>query len=78
MSCEVSDAPPQTLSSASAGVVHEFSDMDVMPISQVFLEFIAERAQRARSRAKMRASSSSRRVGATYRDAEGVDGYTFR
>jgi hypothetical protein len=59
-------------------VVHEFSDMDEMPISQWFFESRSERAQRAHSRAKTRALPSSRRVGTTYRDAEGVGRYTFR
>jgi hypothetical protein len=53
MSREGFAAPLQTLSSRSAGVVHEYSDMDEMPISQWFLEFIAERMLRARSRAMM-------------------------
>jgi predicted dienelactone hydrolase len=78
MLCEVSDAPLQTLSSASAGVVHEFSDIDEMPISQGFLEFIVERARRTRSRARTRTATAPRRVVATCRDAAGVGGYTFR
>jgi hypothetical protein len=53
MSREGFSAPLQTLSSRSAGVVREYSDMDEMPISQWFPEFIAERMLRARSRAMM-------------------------
>jgi hypothetical protein len=68
----------QTLSSRSARVVHEYSDMDEMPISQWFLEFIAERMRSARARATMRAPTSSRRVVATCRDAAGANRYTFR
>jgi hypothetical protein len=78
MPCEASAASPKTLSSRSAGVVHEFSDMDEMPISQGFLEFIAEHARRAHSCPMLRALTSSRRIVATCRDAAGVGGYTFR
>jgi hypothetical protein len=49
-----------------------------MPISQWFLEIIAERVPRARARAMMRAPTSSRRVVATCRDAAGANRYTFR
>jgi hypothetical protein len=78
MSREASVASPQTLSSRSIGVVHENSDIDEMPISQWFLEFTPERAQRARSRSMMRAPTSSRRVVAMCRDAAGASRYTFR
>jgi hypothetical protein len=44
MSCDVSASSLQPLSRQSAGTVHEFYDMDEMPISQWFLEFIAERS----------------------------------
>jgi hypothetical protein len=66
------------LSSRAAGVVHAFSDMDEMPISQWFFESAAERARRARARATMCASISSRCVVATCRDAASVNRYTFR
>jgi hypothetical protein len=78
MSREAPVASPQTLSSRSIGVVHENSDIDEMPISQWFLEFTPERAQRARSRSMMRAPTSSRRVVAMCRDAAGASRYTFR
>jgi hypothetical protein len=77
MSCDVSASSLQPLSRQSAGTVHEFYDMDEMPISQWFLEFIAERSLRSRSRAMTRAPMSSRRVVATCRDAAGASGYTF-
>jgi hypothetical protein len=78
MSREASAASLQTLSSRSARVVHEYSDMDEMPISQWFFESVSERTHRARSRATMRVATSSRRVVATCRDAEGANRYTFR
>jgi hypothetical protein len=77
-SCAAFAASPRMLSIGSRGLVHEFSDMDVMPISQWFLEFILERVRRARSRAMMRVSMSWSRVVAACRDAAGVSGYTFR
>jgi hypothetical protein len=78
MSREGFAASLQTLSSRSARVVHAYCDMGEMPIPQWFLESIAERMPRARSRAMMRAPTSSRRVVATCRDAAGANRYTFR
>jgi hypothetical protein len=78
MSCEASEAPPQVLSSGLPRVVHEFSDMDEMPISQGFLESIAKSAKRSRSLTRLRAPTSSRRAVATCRDAAKPSGYTFR
>jgi hypothetical protein len=78
ISREASAASLKTLSSRSAGVVHDYSGMDEMPISQWFLESIAERTRRSHSRAMMRVPLSSRRVIATCRDAAGARGYTFR
>jgi hypothetical protein len=78
IACGASAAPLQTLPSGSTRVVHEFSDMDEMPISQGFLESFAERARRDRSRASKCAPTSSRRVVTTCRDAAGSGGYTFR
>jgi hypothetical protein len=78
MSCETLAGPLQTLSSFAIGVVHEFSDMEEMPISQWFFEFTAERARRVRLRVRMRTPTSLPRVVATCRDAAGVCGYTVR
>jgi hypothetical protein len=78
MSCETHFGPQQTLSSGALGVVHAFSDMEEMPISQWFFESVVERVQRARSRAKRCAPTSSPRVVAACRDAAGVGAYTFR
>jgi hypothetical protein len=66
------------LSTRAAGVVHAFSDMDEMPISQWFFEFAAERVRRAHSRATTCTPTSSRCVVATCRDAAGASRYTFR
>jgi hypothetical protein len=78
MSREAFAALLQTLSSGSARAVHEYSDMDEMPISQWFFESVCERTRRARSCATKRAPPSSRRVVAACRDAAGANRYTFR
>jgi hypothetical protein len=78
MSCETLAAPLQTLSSRARGVLHEFSDMEVMPISQWFFESVAKRTRRVHSPARMHVPKWSPRVVAPCRDAAGVGAYTFR
>jgi hypothetical protein len=70
-------AASKTLSSRASRVVHEFSDIDEMPNSQVFLRFAAIGSCGRGDGARKAAAPRSRRRGDPCCDARAAAAYTF-